>query len=211
MPRCKNCKELFEVKRFNSKYCDKVDCKTVEAMQNLEKLKQKEQKDWTKRKKEKKITTHSKEYKAELQNQINLLARKIDGHFKYDCIDCGKPYGKQVDGAHKNNVGGHENIRYNLHNIHSARAFCNQRSSEHKVGYSLGLEERYGFEYREYVEFEIDKVYKYIGLNSIEIYESLKIVRKLNRDFEKHTDNFKDGREAREYFNNIIGIYIKND
>ena len=26
MPRCKNCKEKFEAKHFNQKYCFKTDC-----------------------------------------------------------------------------------------------------------------------------------------------------------------------------------------
>ena len=29
MPRCKNCKEKFEVKHFNQKYCFKSDCVKV--------------------------------------------------------------------------------------------------------------------------------------------------------------------------------------
>lgn len=208
MKRCKNCNNKFTPRfKTTERYCWEVDCKVAESMVFIEKQRDAKRKKQNKEKAEKKITVYAREYKSNLQNQINLLARKIDAYFCYNCIDCGKSYGKQVDAAHKNNVGGHENIRWNLHNIHSARAFCNQRSSEHKTGYSIGLEERYGIAYKDYVEIEINKIYSYVGLTPKEVVEALKIVRKLNREFDNHISQFKDGSEAREYFNKIIGIY----
>jgi len=82
--RCKNCKEQFEVKRFNQKYCLNPECQTKEAMANLKKIKEKEQKDWTKRKREIKIKhglNTKKAPKQVLQDEINKLARMIDNHF----------------------------------------------------------------------------------------------------------------------------------
>lgn len=209
--RCISCKISFKPTKFNQKSCRLNDeCMTFEAMYFLEKKRKADERKRNKETKEKKITVHAPEFKKLLQNQINLLARKIDAYFGYNCIDCGNPFTGQIDAAHNNNVGGHENIRWNLHNIHSARAFCNQRSSQHKKGYEKGLEERYGKEYKDYVEIELNKKYAYIGLTPNEVVEALKIVRKLNREFDNHIENFKDGKEAREYFNNLIGIYKWN-
>jgi hypothetical protein len=143
--------------------------------------------------------------KLDLQKEINKLSRMIDKHFEFKCIDCDNPFGKQTDAAHLHNVQGNENIRYNLHNLHSARTHCNKFNSEHKVGYRKGIAKRYGNEYLEFIDVELPKKYKYLGLLDNEVKEKLSIVRKLIRDFE--TFNLKDGIQAREMFNKIIGIY----
>ena len=155
--------------------------------------------------------TKKKSYKAILQDEVNKLARMIDKYFNYDCIDCNrvlehnKP--NSVHGAHRLNVGGHENIRYNLHNIHSATLFCNKHSTEHKTGYDVGLVERYGQEYLDAVH-QLELYYPTLKLNELEIKEALKIVRKLNREFDNHAKgNDLDGAMMRSYFNEVIGIY----
>lgn len=201
--RCKECREKFEVKYFNQKFCmDKTACiKAFNDWVSDEKF--------NKLKTDRKPYTHSKEYKKELQDNINLLSRKIDAYFGFNCIDCDSPFGKQTDAAHLHNVSGNENIRYNLHNLHSARSHCNRYSSEHKVGYRKGIEKRYSKAYLEYIDFEIGITYAYIGLNEVEVVEKLAIVRKLNRDFK--TFKLKDGISARDMFNKIIGIYENQD
>lgn len=143
--------------------------------------------------------------KKDLQKEINILSRKIDSYFNHKCIDCGNEFGKQTDAAHLHNVSGNENIRYNLHNLHSARSHCNRFSSEHKVGYRKGIKKRYGKEYLNYIDFEMPKKYNYLGLLDSEVKEKLKIVRRLNRTF--NTFELKDGIQARNMFNNLIGIY----
>ena len=149
-----------------------------------------------------------KSYKELLQDQVNKLARKIDEYFGYLCIDCGNYFTGQIHGAHFHNVQGNENIRFNLNNIHSARAHCNTYSSEHKVGYRQGLIERYGQEYFDMVNEELSVQYAYLGLTEVEIKAALKIVRKLNREFNQHTQgNDLDGSMMRSYFNDKIGIY----
>lgn len=206
MPRCKICSDKFEPKYFLQKSCLKPNC-ILEWSKAVKDKKAKSE--WNKKVRERKPYTPAKEFKANLQSQINLLARKIDNHFNYSCIDCGKPYGKQVDGAHFHNVGGNENIRYNLHNIHSARAHCNQYDSEHKKRYPEGIEKRYGKDYLRHVSEELPIKYSYLGLNELEIVEALKRVRKINREFEKLIKNTEsDGAGTRDYFNELIGIYV---
>lgn len=146
-----------------------------------------------------------KENKRNFQNEINKLARKIDSHFYSVCIDCGNPFGKQIDGSHYHNVSGNENIRYNLHNIHAARQQCNQYQGGRKEEYFEGLIRRYDVDYAEYVKYELPKKYPYIGLKAKDYVEKLKIVRKLIRTFDKFI--FENAKEARENLNKIIGIY----
>jgi len=205
MPRCKSCRQKFEQYAFNNKYCKEIDCQTEKAMMLLSKKKENQAKKVDVKFQEMKLRVKTPDRKKELGLQIRLLARKIDNYFNYLCVDCGKPYGKQQDAAHLHNSGGNENITYNLHNLHSSRSHCNRFSSEHKVGYRKGIEERYGAKYLDYIDFELPKIYKYIGLLDNEVIEKLAIVRKLNREFE--TFKLSNAIDARSNFNNIIGIY----
>jgi hypothetical protein len=209
--KCLYCKEVYKKQRDNQSVCSSV-CAMKYTIQQREKkaaqTKQKEKKAWKEEKKKLLPFVYSKKYKNNLQSQINLLARKIDSYFGYLCIDCGKPYGQQTDGAHFHNVQGNENIRFNLHNIHSARSNCNKWDSEHKIGYRKGIEKRYGKKYLNFIDVEISKKYPYLGLNELEISEKLTIARKLNRDFDKVTTlRGNNGIQMRDYYNNLLKIY----
>ena len=65
--------------------------------------------------------------------------------------------------------------------------------------------EKYGQEYADYVDIGLQNKYKYLGLSEVEIYDKLKLVRKINRTF--HTYVITDPLQARKMFNQIIGIY----
>ena len=80
MPRCKNCKEKFEAKYFNQKFCmDKDDC-IKEFNQSVKLIIEKQKKDkWTLEKSEISESLKTKsEYEKELQKEINTIARLID-------------------------------------------------------------------------------------------------------------------------------------
>lgn len=206
MARCKNpdCKEKFTPKYFNQKFCmEKDECISA----HVEWSKEQHEKNWSKRKAKMRVNTHASENKADLQSQINLLARKIDMKFFGRCIDCGRKFrpGKQVHGSHFHNVGGNEHIRYNLHNIHASASDCNMHHGGRKAEYKEALVERYSEEYMNYVDKEMSLEFDYVGLTNQEIADKLKIVRKLNRDFD--TFQLMDGIQARDLFNDIIGIY----
>lgn len=207
-PKCKQCGERFVPFYNNSlqKYCMNYP-KCREAQSNYAKKQKDKQdnKDWKKRKKDMDIKVNPKKYKGQLQDEINKLARKIDFYFNMPCICTKKPYQGQVDAAHYHNVGGHENIRFNLHNIHSSRAHSNQYDPNHKTDYKAGLISRYGNEYYEYVEYELNLKYKELHITSQEVYEKLAIVRKINREFDTYV--LFDPKSARDMFNKMIGIY----
>jgi len=203
--KCKSCKEPHTPFNSLDNWCSKIDCQVAKGLFLLEKQKAIKKKESDIKFKEMKARVRAPNRKNDLQTDINKLCRMIDAKFDYRCIDCDNPFGKQTDGSHLHNVQGNENIRFNLHNIHSARSHCNKHSSEHKNGYRIGIERRYNKEYLNYIDIELRVKYKHIGLLSNEVVEKLVIVRKLIRDFD--TFRLKDGIHARNLFNKIIGIY----
>lgn len=182
----------------------------LKQLEKDKKSKEKQEKsDWNKKKQELLPIVHEKKYKGLLQNEVNKLSRMIDEKFGYNlCIDCNKPFGAQKDAAHFNGVGSNHSIRYNLHNLHTAKSDCNQFSDKHKQGYTIGLKERYGESYLTLVE-ELPLKYKYIKISAVEVVEKLKIVRSLVKNFD--TFQAENSIAMRENFNNIIGIYGNNE
>lgn len=202
MPRClnKDCREKFKAKYFLQKHCmEKDECITAE-------LELKKATIWKEKRAVMKIDTHSKEYKKALQNEINILSRKIDASVGFNnCIDCGKPFDKhQIDACHLISKGSNSSLKYNLHNLHSGHNHCNFYNPIHESNYKKGLVLRYGNVYLEMVE-GLPLKYKEIHLSNTEIHEKLTFVRKLNRSF--NTYQLFDGNQARQLFNNLIGIY----
>lgn len=188
-------------KKTNKKVCNVCVGLVLKPIKKTEKLLVK----GTPQFKAAKIEVSIGENRAELQRNINLLSRMIDASFGFTtCIDCGKPFGKQIDAAHFHDTSTNGAIRFNLHNLHSARSDCNKFSSSHKVGYIKGLEQRYGIDYLNQVEALKTEI-KELKLNAVEIAEKLKLVRHIIRNFDKY--KFDTALIARNQFNKIIGIY----
>lgn len=202
--KCKQCNEVFQKLNPLQMVCG-AWCASLYGKEQTKKKQEKKLKEINKDVKQRKKALYPKKHKALLQDQINLLARKIDERFFVTCIDCERSIIKDSHGAHRNNVGGNENIRFNLHNIHASTPYCNMYNTEHKPDYDKGLKSRYSDEYYNYVRFGLSQEYKTIQLNTSEIDEALRIVRKLNRDFDSMV--FTHSRGARDILNNIIGIY----
>ena len=197
--KCKMCPTYFTPKNSFQKVCS-PKCAIEYAKQQRIKKNRKERR-------QKLPELYPTKYRGLLQTEVNKLAREIDIACGFStCIDCGETLVGigQVDAAHFHNSKNHGNIRYNLHNIHSARSSCNFYSDSHKQGYKQGLAKRYGKVYLERVK-GLDKLYSDIKLTNKEVAEKLKIVRKINREFDTYKIN--DGISARDMFNEIIGIY----
>jgi hypothetical protein len=208
MPRCKGCNEKFVAKRFLQKYCGiKLDCKVAEGLHNLELKQKKDKKRFNDFKESVRPYSHSKENKRNLQAEINKLSRMIDAKYNYrTCIDCDKPF-KKIDAGHFNSVGDNPTLRFNLHNVHSQAYECNRNGlgGGKQLGYFRGLQKRYSDHYADYIETGLQKEYLYIGLSEQEIYDKLKLVRAIVRNFDTYM--FVDSIHARDMFNTIIGIY----
>lgn len=199
---CNKCKKDWMLNTTQGgEHLSKVTLKASQGVKT--RLEMVEKKKW----KEQKVKAYKKENTGYLQDEINKLARKIDHYFNFKCIDCDEPYTGQIDAAHFHNVGSNVTLRFNLHNIHTARAHCNQHKdgSEHKRGYVKGLEKRYGKKYLEYVQ-GLPLEYPLIKLSAVEIHEKLKIVRNLIRKFDLYK-TINRPRLTRSNFNRIIGIY----
>jgi len=180
-----------------------VKKRTIKSKKETEK---KERKEWKEKKEKLRPITHSKEIKKALGDQIQKLARMIDSRFDFDtCIDCGKPFNEIIDGGHFKSKGSNASLKWNLHNIHSQRRHCNGFAGGKQRQFFLGLVIRYGAEYAEMVDVELQQKYLYIGLKNDEIPEKLKIVREIVRNFDSYV--FSDAIQARELCNNLIGIY----
>lgn len=153
------------------------------------------------------VEVYGKENRKYLQIEVNRLARMIDSHFKLTCIDCSRPFANQQDGGHFHSVGSDAALRYNLHNIHSQRSECNQNAlgGGRALEYYEGLIDRYGNEYAELVRYGLKRAYPVLKMSNREVYEKLKVARKLVRDFEKFV--FKDPIQARTMLNTLLGIY----
>jgi ribosomal protein L37E len=177
--KCKICGERFQKTQPLQMVCS-IEC-------SIEYSKRAREKAWQKEKKVKKIELDVGKNKKLLGSEINRLARMIDIKFYGKvCIDCGSPVEGQGDGCHFHNVGGNDNVRYNLHNIHLGRAYCNQYSSEHKKNYPIGIKNRYGQDYLDYLENKLRQENPYMGLTAIEVVKKLKIVRKIIRRFDSY-------------------------
>jgi len=143
--RCKNCKEIFEVKRFNQKYCLNPECQTKEAMANLKKIKEKEQKDWTKRKREiKKGMETVQELMKITQVTFNKFIRLRDKGLP--CISCLNDKPKKVNAGHYYSSGGHKNLTFNEDNCHLQCEYCNTFLHGNLIMYRDTLLKRIGSE-----------------------------------------------------------------
>lgn len=161
--KCLNCKQKFEVKKFNQKYCDDIDCKLVCALKNLEKIKVKESKEWKKRKQEIiKDSQTVQELMKITQKTFNTYIRQRDKGKK--CISCDTILGKEgvkFDAGHLYSSGGHKNLTFNEDNTNGQCVFCNQHNHGRLLEYHKRLIERIGIERVEQLDKEAHIVRKF--------------------------------------------------
>lgn len=152
MAKCKNCGEKFEP-RFTTleKYCWEPDCKTLEALQKLQKTKEanvkKEKQDWNKRKKQiSNSLMRKQDYEKILEALVNKFVRLRDA--EQPCISCQAPAGSYTMSAgHFYPAGTYKNIRFNLLNIHGQCWYnCNKQQHGNIHEYRKHLEHRIGLE-----------------------------------------------------------------
>lgn len=166
MPRCKNCKEKFEAKHFNQKYCFNPGC--VKAWVETAKAK-----NWKKEKKELKEqleTVQSLTKKA--QTYFNAYIRARDNH--KTCVSCDKPLGSKFDAGHYYSAGGFGSVRFNELNVHGQCVYCNQHLHANLLNYQIGIEQRIGGEALMELHEQAHKVRKYTREELRDIIETYK-------------------------------------
>lgn len=202
--RCKNCKTKFEPKKFLQKYCLKTDDCITAFLSYAKEVKAKQQR--AKDKKTRESLKTLSEWQKDLEQEINKIARLIDKGS--GCISCGGH--TTPAGGHYASVKANGSIRFNLDNIHLQDFSCNNWKSANIINYDLGLIERYGKEYWEYVKFELPQKYPILKLKAFEyksiIAEARKIVRELEKLDLQYTPKIR--LELRKKYNERLGMYL---
>lgn len=198
--KCRKCGEEFEPLKRNgiiiSKFC--ITCLSIKG-------KEKQKKDWNKKKKEFKEKDRTlSEWKNILQPLVNKIARLID--YGQPCIATGYTSGK-MNGGHFISVGANDTIRFNLHNIHMQSEYSNSYKGGDNFNYADGLEKIYGLAYLEHVR-GLNKT-KQISLSSVCIKETIIIAKKIIKEHEEKIYSPSERIALREKYNEMIGIYEK--
>lgn len=135
MPRCRNCKEKFEAKHFNQKYCLKEACVRV----------------WVEAAKEKNWKAKKKKMKAELMTLSDYMKLAQQVFNKYirerdknkPCVSCEKPLGAKFDAGHYYSTT-HKNTTFDEENVHGQCVTCNQHKHGNLLNYQIGIAKRIG-------------------------------------------------------------------
>jgi len=145
-----------------------------------------------------------KEYKKDLEVEINTIVRLIDKGC--DCISCNS---KGNSAGHFHSVAANGSIRYNLHNLHLQEYSCNGEKGGNVIKYGAGLIYVYGKEYKEYVEYDLVRLYPEIKLSLHEIKEAIKKARNVVKILKVEDKEYspKERLQKRNFFNKVIGIY----
>jgi len=138
MPRCQNCKEKFEVKQFNRKFCYKDECND----KFFEFLKAQALKKWSKEKKVKKENLQTvQELMKVAQVVFNKWIRQRDSGQL--CISCQKPP-KKANAGHYFSSGGHKNVTFNEDNVHLQCEYCNTFLHGNLLNYQVEIQKKIG-------------------------------------------------------------------
>ncbi len=153
MPRCKECKEKFEVKYPFQKFCIlKNECIKAHVEFSKEQQVKKKKSDWKERKKviKEKIKTRSDHLK-EAQKEFNRYIRLRDKD--EPCISCQKPLRHgNIDAGHYRSVGGCPELRFNELNNNAQCVYCNRYLSANLINYRINLIKKIGLEKVEFLE-----------------------------------------------------------
>ena len=159
MPRCENCKDKFEPKAFNQKYCMVKD-ECVLAFTNW--FKEQKQKNWKKEKAEKKKDLMTlQDWIKIAQSNFNTYIRLRDKSLNNPCMSCRKPLGTKYDAGHFYNANNHWNLRFDERNVHSQCVHCNRHLHGNLLEYRNQLEFYYGVTWLIELEQDAKKTRKF--------------------------------------------------
>jgi len=209
--KCTICKTKFKpIFSTLEKCCQQTECRVKYSMQVVAKQKAKvlndAKKDWEVKKRVFKENTKTlTSWQNDLEKEINHIARLIDK--ETGCISCGGH--TTPNGGHYHSVKANGSIRFNLDNIHLQDYSCNGQKGANIPNYDLGLIERYGKQYWEYVKFDIVCKFPLLKMAKNEYSEKIKIARSIVKhlQLENKTYNPSERLELRKKFNLMIGIY----
>ena len=149
--KCKNCKDKFEPKWFNWKFCDKDLCHNLGVKELVKKEREKKAKQERKETKKAKeaLLTH-RDYLKLFQTVFNSYIRERDKDLP--CISCGKNNEKQFHAGHYRSVGSCPELRFEELNVWRQCATCNTYLHGNLIEYRKELINRIGVEKVEWLE-----------------------------------------------------------
>tara|TARA_R110000824_G_scaffold376148_1_gene567224 strand:- start:332 stop:847 length:516 start_codon:yes stop_codon:yes gene_type:complete len=154
--KCKNCKDVFEPKQFNRKFCTKDECNDL----YFEVLKAKMFKKISKEKKVKKENLQTVQELLKLtQIVFNKWIRNRDKG--QPCISCQNPKPKKVNAGHYIASGKSKFLTFNEDNVHLQCEYCNTHLHANLVDYRIHLIEKIGIDKVDYLESNRHKTKKY--------------------------------------------------
>ena len=176
--RCKSCKDKFEVRFFNQKFCLKSDECRSEAADFA--IKQKEKNFKTQCAKERKeykaknktYTQKINEAKVVFQKWIRLVKDK-----GRPCISCGTIMPDSMDGGHYLKAEIYSGLIFDERNVSAQCRKCNRFLNGNELNYRDGLIKRYGIDYLLQLEGEKNakRVHKWSEAELEEIKRKYKI------------------------------------
>ena len=167
--KCKNCKDEFQPKQFNRKYCTKDECNDL----HFEFLKAQMFKRVNKEKKEKKKKLETvQDLLKSTQKVYNSWIRKRDEG--QPCISCKNPTPKKVNAGHYIASGKSKLLTFNEDNVHLQCEYCNTHLHGNLLDYRINLIEKIGIEKVEYLEENRHITKKYLRSELLAITEKYK-------------------------------------
>lgn len=154
--RCKHCKDKFEPKQFNRKYCYKDECNDA----YFEWLK-----DQAIKKAQRKRTQYNKD--TETVQQLMKRAQKVFNEYirlrdkGKPCISCNGKLGAKYDAGHYVSSGSSKALTFDENNVHAQCVACNQHKHGNLISYREGLIERIGIVWVQHLELRRHDSIKY--------------------------------------------------
>jgi hypothetical protein len=202
-PKCKICKKPFQRFRSTQTVCGYDCAKTEGERKQAEKKKQQRKSDKATREALESVSS----VKAKLQPKINELARLID--YGLPCIATGN--GGKMSGGHLHHAGGSDSIRFNLHNIHRQSYQSNSEKAGDIINYLAGLENEYGKEYRDFIEYDLRQT-PVQNWTKEQLRQAMKDCNKIKKELIKLIEYYGQVSpeirvQRRSLFNNLLGLY----
>ena len=204
--KCKICKNNFTPKNIVTEpVCQNYECRLSYALKIVDKNKLEKEKEDKKIKNE--VKKQQKDaltnWKNQLQDSVNLIARLIDKDLP--CLAKGK-YANQFHGGHIFSRGSNPTMRYNLHNIHRQSAQSNHFQNEDGL-LREGLIKEYGQHYMDFIsELRRTETLRFTNEDFHKInLKARKIILKLKK-LDK-TYSLKQRIELRNQINTELEVY----
>ena len=176
--RCKYCKNKFEVKHFNRKFCYEDECIDKATKDVLSHSKSVKAKEWKQRKAKKKESLKTnRDWINDTQKVVNKYIRERDkGN---NCISCGKIINGVRHASHYMSAGHNTSVRFNTDNIWVSCYKCNVMLAGNLREYRVRLIDKIGLERVEAVENAAKETKRY---TVDELKEIIKLFKQMTKE-----------------------------